>query len=99
MYPRLLPDSFIITFKTPQWLRLSKKPRLSSRHLGKMYYIQHPCYGHIVKTLAEVHGTSYFFRGESEQSVSQSAIGELNDEHIIGRVIWVFSPKSTVIPE
>ncbi len=98
MFPRLLPDSFIIAFKTPNWLHFRQKPRLSPHHIGNMYYLYHPSYGHIVKTLATVDGANYTFRGESEQSVSQEAIGILHDENIIGRVIWVFPPKSTVIP-
>lgn len=94
MVPRVLPDSFILAFLLPRWLRSRSSPLLSSVHIGCMYYLNHPRYGYIVKTLAAVNDGVYYFRGESNDSVSSEEIGALYDEHIIGRVVWVVSPKA-----
>lgn len=85
MLPRLLPDSFVLCV----WL-----PWFIPKKIGAMYYIQHPQYGAIVKTLAVVHANGNLeFRGESNYSTTQQALGQLHHRHIIGRVLWVFAPK------
>ncbi|PID66082.1 MAG: hypothetical protein CR975_04790 [Gammaproteobacteria bacterium] len=87
MLPRIAPDAFIIALKWPRWL--PKRP-------GQLYYVNHPRYGRMVKTLDKIEtdssGELLWFRGESAQSVSPAAIGALRHRQLIGRVIWVISP-------
>lgn len=82
MLPRITPDSFIIAINYPPFL---------PKRVGQMYYLSHPRYGRIVKTLAAIEGENLWFRGESPESVSTQAIGALQQQHIIGRVIWVIA--------
>ncbi len=81
MLPRISPDAFIITYKTPRrcW------------RVGQMFYIHHPRYGRIVKTLARLSADALWFRGESPDSVSCEAMGEIPPSAVIGRVIWVLN--------
>lgn len=80
MLPRITPDSFIIAINYPRFL---------PKRVGQVYYLSHPRYGRIVKTLAAIEGENLWFRGESSESVSMHAIGALQHKHLIGRVIWV----------
>lgn len=80
MLPRITPDSFIIAIKTPRWY---------PKRIGQMFYIAHPRYGRIVKTLVAIDDKQYWFRGESAESVSTEAIGAISEEQLIGRVVWV----------
>ncbi len=83
MLPRIAPDAFIIAVKLP---------RFYPKRVGQMYYIRHPRYGRIVKTLAKIDGQNLWFRGESAESVSMLAMGALTHQDVIGRVVWVISP-------
>lgn len=84
MLPRIVPNSFVLCLRLPQFF---------PKKIGAMYYLKHPQYGAIVKTLAAIHTDgSLEFRGESPHSTSQHALGLLTHKHIIGRVIWVFAP-------
>lgn len=85
MLPRIPPDSFIVAIK---WWRFLPK------RCGQLYYINHPRYGAIVKTLAFIDGEDLWFRGESDASVSTEAMGAVRHHQLIGRVIWVISRKS-----
>lgn len=84
MLPRITPDSFIIAIKLPRWY---------PKRVGQLFYLEHPRYGRIVKTLSVIDGEYYWFRGESSESVSQTAIGAMTEKNIIGRVIFVISTK------
>ncbi|PID65446.1 MAG: hypothetical protein CR975_07125 [Gammaproteobacteria bacterium] len=84
MLPRIRPGSFIIAVKMPRCY--PKRP-------GQLFYLQHPCYGRIVKTLAAVEGENYRFRGESGESVTSEAIGVISEKNIIGRVVFVVAAK------
>ncbi len=86
MSPRICPDSFIISVKLPRWI---------PKKVGQMYYIEHPRYGKIVKTLAHIEDSdTLWFKGESAASVSSAAIGAMTHQQIIGKVLWVIgSPQ------
>ncbi len=84
MLPRITPDSFIIAIKLPKWY---------PKRVGQLFYLQHPRYGRIVKTLSVIDGKHYWFRGESSESVSEEAIGILNENNIIGRIIFIISAR------
>ncbi len=84
MLPRITPDSFIISIKLPKWY---------PKRVGQLFYLQHPRYGRIVKTLSVIDNGNYWFRGESSESVSEAAIGILNEQNIIGRVVFIISAK------
>ncbi len=81
MLPRISPDAFIIACNIPRryW------------RVGQVFYVQHPRYGRIVKTLVAITEKSLRFRGESPDSVSCEAMGELPPSAVIGRVIWVIN--------
>ncbi len=83
MLPRIPPDAFIITCKLPRYWR---------KKAGQIFYLDHPRYGRIVKTLSHIDGQSYWFRSEANVGVSAEAIGALTDKHILGRVVWVIRP-------
>ncbi len=88
MLPRVTPDSFIIAIKLPRWY---------PKRVGQLFYLQHPRYGRIIKTLSVIDGRRYWFRGESNDSVSSEAIGIMTETNIIGNVIFVISPKNNNI--
>ncbi len=83
MWPRIAPDAFIIALYWPQCL---------PKRTGQMYYLNHPRYGRIVKTLDSIEGDCLWFRGESPASVSRQDLGALKQSQVIGRVIWVANP-------
>lgn len=84
MLPRIAPDSFVIACRLP--VCYPKKA-------GQVFYLHHPQYGLIVKTLSRVDKNGrYWFRGESPESVSENDLGALEEKHIIGRVIKVIHP-------
>lgn len=85
MSPRIPPDAFIIALKYPRFLL----------RVGQVYYLNHPRYGAIVKTLDNIDGDKLWFRGESQSSVSREAIGAIESNQLIGRVIWVIKPPTT----
>lgn len=58
-----------------------------------MYYLDHPDYGPIIKTLTRIDGPNLWFSGESAESLSSAAIGALQHRQVLGRVIWVISPR------
>ncbi len=87
MVPRITPDSFIIAMKIPKWY---------PKRVGQLFYLQHPRYGRIVKTLSVIDGEQYWFRGESESSVSSTAIGAMTEKNIIGRVVFVVSSSKNL---
>lgn len=86
MLPRIQPDSFIIVFHFPRYF---------PKKAGQLYYLNHPQYGRIVKTLDRISddGRSFYFRGESSESLSSEAMGALTHEAIIGRVICIVPPN------
>lgn len=86
MLPRIAPDSYVVCFRFPKWM---------PKKIGAIYYIQHPQYGAIVKTLAAIHADGGLeFCGESPHSVSQRALGQLAHHHVIGRVLWAIAPTT-----
>lgn len=85
MLPRIQPDSFIIAFHFPRYY---------PKKAGQLYYLNHPQYGRIVKTLDRIsdNGRAFYFRGESSESLSTEVMGALTHEAIIGRVIYIVRP-------
>lgn len=83
MLPRIPAGSFILVVKMPRFLLRT----------GQMYYLNHPRYGRIVKTLDYIDGECLWFRGESKESVSLDAIGAMKQSQLIGWVIAVVKPK------
>lgn len=84
MLPRIAPDAFFLAVRLPACY--PKKE-------GQVFYLHHPKYGFIVKTLSRVdENGQYWFRGESLESVSEEDLGTLEEKHIIGRVIKVIHP-------
>ncbi len=62
-----------------------------------MFFIDHPRYGKIVKTLDTISlDSTLWFKGESSSSVPAESIGAISHKQIIGRVIWVISKKKSV---
>lgn len=86
MHPRIPSGSFIISTR---WLRF-----LLLRS-GQMFYLQHPRYGCIVKTLHYIDKEKgyFWFKGESDQSLSIDELGAISKDSIIGRVICVAKPR------
>lgn len=84
MLPQIPPDSFIIAVRFP---------RCFPKRIGQRYYIQHPRYGRIVKTLCQIDREFYYFRGESVESVSTAALGRISESQLIGRVVWVIRKR------
>ncbi len=88
MLPRILHNSFVLCLRLPHFFY---------KKIGAVYYINHPKYGPIVKTLAAVHENgSLEFCGESKDSISQKSLGKLTYKHIIGRVVWVIYTKKSL---
>lgn len=80
MLPRISPGAFIVAVKLPSCWR---------KRVGQLFYINHPRYGYIVKTLSHIDDRSYWFRSEAAEGVSELAIGALTEDSILGRVVWV----------
>lgn len=83
MSPRIPDNSYVLLFS---WLNIFKPKK------GNTLLIKHPKYGDIIKTLNYVDNQGFFwFKGESEQSVSMIEIGPISKDQILAKVCFTLS--------
>ena len=76
---------------------LAKKPRLYQA--GLLYVINHIDLGRIIKRLEHVENKRYFFIGDNPKaSTPASLIGCVEQNRIVGQVVWVIGPKGVRRP-
>ena len=63
-----------------------------------LFIFTHKFYGKLIKKLVKVDSeTNFWFKGDSQESVSMEKIGPINKNKIIGRVILCISEKGIKI--
>ncbi|WP_269432778.1 MULTISPECIES: S24 family peptidase [unclassified Pseudoalteromonas] len=83
MSPRI-PDKSYVLLHT--WLNIFKPEH------GNALLIKHPKYGDIIKSLDHIDNQGFFwFKGESEQSVSMIEIGPISKCQILAKVCFTLS--------
>ena len=76
---------------------LTKKPRLYQA--GLIYVINHSDLGRILKRMDRVENERYFFSGDnSKASTPAGLISSVEQNRIVGQVVWVIGPKGVRRP-